>query len=64
MLSRPTAGLTSIQRCNIIPVKANGDHRGCLYEIFREEWEGGFHAVQWNACASKKGVLRGASCSC
>jgi dTDP-4-dehydrorhamnose 3,5-epimerase len=33
--------------------------RGCLYEIFRESWPHSFHAVQWNACVSRSGVVRG-----
>jgi dTDP-4-dehydrorhamnose 3,5-epimerase len=51
---------TSIKDCEIVPVSANRDERGCLYEIFRETWPGAFRAVQWNACASDKGVVRGA----
>jgi dTDP-4-dehydrorhamnose 3,5-epimerase len=51
---------TSIKDCEIVPVSANRDERGCLYEIFREAWPGAFRAVQWNACASDKGVVRGA----
>ena len=51
---------TSITDCEIVPVSANRDERGCLYEIFRETWPGAFRAVQWNACASDKGVVRGA----
>lgn len=49
-----------IAGCEIVPVSANRDERGCLYEIFRETWPGAFHAVQWNACASDRGVVRGA----
>jgi dTDP-4-dehydrorhamnose 3,5-epimerase len=51
---------TSIKDCEIVPVSANRDERGCLYEIYRETWPGAFRAVQWNACASDKGVVRGA----
>ena len=54
---RTTSPITG---CEIVPVSANRDERGCLYEIFRETWPGAFHAVQWNACASDKGVVRGA----
>jgi dTDP-4-dehydrorhamnose 3,5-epimerase len=42
-----------------VPVKANPDDRGCLFEIFREEWAGAFKTVQWNACSSRAGVMRG-----
>ena len=49
-----------IEGCDIVPVSANRDQRGCLYEIFRENWPGLFRAVQWNACASEQGVARGA----
>lgn len=37
----------------------NANSRGCLFEIFREEWPGAFKTVQWNACASCPGVMRG-----
>jgi dTDP-4-dehydrorhamnose 3,5-epimerase len=40
-------------------VTANADERGCLFEIFREEWTGAFKTVQWNACSSRAGVMRG-----
>ena len=39
--------------------RANPDDRGCLFEIFREEWAGAFKTVQWNACKSRAGVMRG-----
>ncbi len=42
-----------------VPVKSNPDSRGCLFEIFREEWQGAFKTVQWNACRSLAGVMRG-----
>lgn len=48
-----------IEGCALVPVQANADARGCLYEIFRESWPGAFATVQWNACASSAGVLRG-----
>ena len=51
---------TSIVGVKTVPVYANRDDRGCLYEVFRESWPGAFHAVQWNACASDQGVVRGA----
>ena len=49
-----------IEGCAPVPVKANADDRGCLFEIFREEWAGAFKTVQWNACSSRAGVMRGA----
>jgi dTDP-4-dehydrorhamnose 3,5-epimerase-like enzyme len=49
----------AISGCSSVPVRSNADHRGCLFEIFREEWPGAFKTVQWNACASKAGVMRG-----
>lgn len=49
----------SIRGCAAVPVRPNADARGCLFEIFREEWPGAFKTVQWNACASRAGVLRG-----
>lgn len=48
-----------IQGCAPVPVRPNADDRGCLFEIFREEWPGAFNTVQWNACASRAGVMRG-----
>lgn len=42
-----------------MPVRPNRDARGCLFEIFREEWTGAFKTVQWNACASAAGSMRG-----
>ena len=48
-----------IKGCTPVPVKANSDDRGCLFEIFREEWVGAFKTVQWNACSSRAGVMRG-----
>ena len=48
-----------IEGCAPVPVRANADHRGCLFEIFREEWAGAFKTVQWNACRSLAGVMRG-----
>ena len=49
----------SINGCAPIPVHHNSDDRGCLFEIFREDWSGAFRAVQRNACASRAGVVRG-----
>jgi dTDP-4-dehydrorhamnose 3,5-epimerase len=48
-----------IAGCTPVPVKPNTDARGCLFEIFREEWPGAFRTVQWNACSSRAGVMRG-----
>jgi dTDP-4-dehydrorhamnose 3,5-epimerase len=48
-----------IDGCAVVPAKPNPDARGCLYEIYRAEWPGAFPAVQWNACISKAGVVRG-----
>jgi len=49
----------SINDCAVVPTAPNRDERGCLYEIFRESWPNSFHAVQWNACVSRSGVVRG-----
>ncbi len=43
-----------------VAIRANPDNRGCLFEVFREEWPGAFKTVQWNACSSRAGVMRGA----
>jgi len=48
-----------IKGCTPVRVKVNPDDRGCLFEIFREEWAGAFKTVQWNACSSRAGVMRG-----
>jgi dTDP-4-dehydrorhamnose 3,5-epimerase len=48
-----------IDGCAVIPAKPNPDARGCLYEIYRAAWPGAFETVQWNACVSKAGVIRG-----
>ena len=37
----------------------HSDHRGVFLEIFREVWNPGYQAVQWNAVASAGAVLRG-----
>jgi len=48
-----------IEDCAVVPAKPNPDERGCLYEIYRAEWPGASPAVQWNACISKAGSVRG-----
>lgn len=56
---RGPAAASVIVGCAAVAVRANKDDRGCLCEIFREEWPGAFKTVQWNACTSKSGVMRG-----
>ena len=51
---------TGIPGCDVVPVSANRDERGCLFEIYRQSWPNAFPTVQWNACASNAGVVRGA----
>ena len=34
-----------IEGCATVPVRPNSDDRGCLFEIFREEWPGAFKTV-------------------
>jgi len=51
---------TGIDGCNTVPVTANRDARGCLFEIYRQSWPQAFPTVQWNVCASNAGVVRGA----
>src|SRR5262245_22925602 len=51
--------VTNIDGCAPVAVKSNSDSRGCLFEIFREEWPGAFKTVQWNAYRSLAGVMRG-----
>ena len=45
--------------CTPVPLRPNPDDRGCLVELFREEWPGAFKTVQWNACVTYSGVVRG-----
>ena len=45
--------------CSPVAVGTNPDARGCLFEVFREDWPGAFRTVQWNACTSRSGVMRG-----
>ena len=49
----------NIAGCEIVPICANRDNRGCLYEVYRRSWPNAFPTVQWNVCASKAGVVRG-----
>jgi dTDP-4-dehydrorhamnose 3,5-epimerase len=58
MIRLPSAQLP-IAGCAVVPAKPNPDGRGCLYEIYRANWPGAFQTVQWNACISKAGVVRG-----
>jgi dTDP-4-dehydrorhamnose 3,5-epimerase len=58
MIRLPQASLP-IDGCAVVPAKPNPDGRGCLYEIYRAEWPGAFPTVQWNACFSNAGVVRG-----
>src|SRR3954447_3519397 len=51
---------TGIHGCNTVPVTANRDARGCLFEIYRQSWPNAFPTVQWNVCASDARVVRGA----
>jgi len=55
----PVPSAITIEDCAIVPTRPNRDARGCLYEIFRESWPHSFRAVQWNACVSRAGVVRG-----
>jgi dTDP-4-dehydrorhamnose 3,5-epimerase len=57
MIVMKTLPTIPIEGCAPVPVKANADERGCLFEIFREEWVGAFETVQWNACSSRAGVM-------
>ena len=50
---------TSIKDCEIVPVSANRDERGCLYEIYRETWPGALRAVEFYGGAGKPGVVGG-----
>lgn len=58
--SVPEAARTNpIAGCAPVPLRVNPDDRGCLVEVFREEWPGAFKTVQWNVCSSVAGVMRG-----
>lgn len=41
------------------PFIARPDERGCLFEIYRQAWQGVFPPVQWNCVRSEGNVLRG-----
>lgn len=43
----------------LTPLSMRADDRGCLTELFREEWNIGMKPLQWNFVASKARVLRG-----
>jgi dTDP-4-dehydrorhamnose 3,5-epimerase len=43
----------------IVPLLTHHDARGALTELSRDEWHVGTRFVQWNAVASRAGVLRG-----
>lgn len=51
---------TDIVGCELVPVAANRDPRGCLFEVYRQSWRHSFPTVQWNVCMSNAGVVRGA----
>jgi dTDP-4-dehydrorhamnose 3,5-epimerase len=51
---------TGIDGCHTVPVTANRDMRGCLFEVYRQSWPHAFPTVQWNVCTSNAGVVRGA----
>jgi dTDP-4-dehydrorhamnose 3,5-epimerase len=59
MMKHLAAQAARIAGCRPIALKTNADARGCLFEVFREEWNGAFPTVQWNACVSRAGALRG-----
>ena len=50
---------TGIDGAVLVPLDGHGDARGCLTEVFRASWPGLFPVVQWNACRSQAGVVRG-----
>lgn len=41
------------------PLKSHPDSRGNFTELFRPEWQDGFHALQWNVVRSVGHVMRG-----
>ena len=41
------------------PLRMHGDARGCVTEIFRDEWNVGVVPCQWNVTMSERNVLRG-----
>src|SRR5436189_3835096 len=51
---------TGISGCELVPIAANRDSRGCLMEVYRQSWINAFPTVQWNVCMSDAGVVRGA----
>jgi dTDP-4-dehydrorhamnose 3,5-epimerase len=57
-MSLPDA--TGIAGAILVPLDDRADARGCLTEMYRASWPGLFPVVQWNACRSRAGVVRGA----
>jgi dTDP-4-dehydrorhamnose 3,5-epimerase len=53
----PTTGLPI--GVELFALEMHRDSRGCLTEVFREEWDTGVSPVQWNVVSSEAGVLRG-----
>lgn len=60
-----TAGRTGVvagdlpQGATLRLLSPNPDDRGVYTEIYRDSWEAGQRPIQWSACASEPGVLRG-----
>jgi len=52
-------GEIAIDGVAAVSIVSNADARGRLNEIFRQSWPGAFPTVQWNACVSEAGVVRG-----
>ena len=50
---------TGIDGVRLLPLARRPDGRGCLTELFRANAPGSLPAVQWNACDSRAGVMRG-----
>lgn len=49
----------AIEGVHVLPTSCNADARGCLTELYRADTPGAFPVVQWNACNSRAGVVRG-----
>jgi dTDP-4-dehydrorhamnose 3,5-epimerase len=43
----------------LAPLKSHPDSRGSFTELFRPEWQDGFHSLQWNVVRSVGHIMRG-----
>jgi dTDP-4-dehydrorhamnose 3,5-epimerase len=49
----------TIEGVRVNPLTPHRDPRGCVTELFRDEWPSGMRPIQWNLLISEAGTLRG-----